>query len=83
MSWKGVIGQGTVCKFHHNTDRISCIQPSAEQLSWLHWMNNFTTTAQGRNAVATAAVSPRGMCDPWFAVPQTCCLAGAGAINAA
>ena len=46
-------------------------------------MNNFSTTAKGRNAVATAAVSPQGLCNPWIVVPQTSCLAGAGAINAA
>ncbi len=46
-------------------------------------MNNFTTPAQGRNAVATAAVSPRGLCNPWIVVPQTSCLAGSAVINAA
>ena len=53
--------------------RISIIQPPAEQLSWLHWMNIFTTKAQSHEAVPATAARPRVLKNTWPAGPRTSC----------
>ena len=70
----------TVCGLRRNADTIDFNQKSAEQISWLHWMNIFTAMAQRHEAAAVVAARPRILKNPWLARPRTSCLPVAAAI---
>ena len=69
-----------VCGAYSIKGRIPAIHLHAEQLSWLHWMNIFTTTAQRHQDVVIAAARPRKLKNPWPAGLRTSCPPVAAAI---
>ena len=63
----------TICSVCSIKDRIPAIHLHAEQLSWSHWMNIFTTKTRRHQDVAVAAARPRILKNPWPAGLRTSC----------
>ena len=65
--------QQAICSACSIKGRILLIHLLAEQLSWLHWMNIFTTKTRRHQDVAVAAARPRVLKNPWPAGLRTSC----------
>ncbi len=63
----------TICSVCSIKDRIPAIHLHAEQLSWSHWMNIFTTKTRRHEAVPATAARPRILKNPWPAGLRTSC----------
>ena len=57
--------QLAICSVYSIKGRMPTIHLPAEQLSWSHWMNNFTTRARRHEEVATVVARPRILKNPW------------------
>ena len=66
--------QQAICSVYSIKGRMPTIRLPAEQLSWLHWTNIFTTKIRRHQDVAVAAVRPRNLENLETAGPRTSCL---------
>ncbi len=57
MPWTEARRHPADCNLRSCTHRTALTRPPAEQLFWSHWLNNFATKAQNREAVAAGAMN--------------------------